>query len=165
MIFFARPSAKIPAATKIDRIRHLLGFGLVSWGNNSSGLKIGPATSCGKNKTYDAKDAGPILYLILFLYVSIRKAINVNVINDIPSGIAIELVLSGKVIPINDENERNKKSKYLKKSNGLLQGGQVADRFSGIHRLLWLEQLLDGVVIAGIDQTLQVLGQLRNRGR
>ena len=109
----------MPAATKIDRIRHRLGFGLVSWGNNSSGLKIGPATSCGKNKTYDANDAGPILYLILFLYVSTKKAINVNVINDIPSGIAIEPALSGRLMPINDEKDRNKKSKYLKKSSGV----------------------------------------------
>ena len=119
MIFFVRPSAKIPAATKIERIRHRLGFGLVNWGNNSSGLKIGPATSCGKNNTYDANDAGPILYLILFLYVSIKKAINVNVINDIPSGIAIDSPLSGKVMPINDENDRNKKSKYLKTGSGV----------------------------------------------
>ena len=51
------------------------------------------------------------------------------------------------------------------KGDGLLQRGQVADRFSGIHRLLRVEQLLDGVVIAGVDQTLQILGQLRNRGR
>ena len=107
------------SAIKIDCICHRLGFGLVNWGNNSSGLKIGPATSCGKNKTYDAKDADPILYLILFLYVSIRKAINVNVINDIPSGIAIDSALSGKLIPINDENDLNKKSKYLKKSSGV----------------------------------------------
>ena len=63
-----------------------------------------------------------------------------NVINDIPSGIAIDSALSGKLMPANDENDLNKKSKYLKKSSGV-HSAMIVSMSIGFCLDTWLPEI------------------------